>query len=399
MQRPHGKIHFIIVCIFSLLLAACEGSVSYKPPLVPIEFSIDSTGKTSLEANHEFVTPFGVVTLGLQPPTIETSKQILVILRNEETQNDTIYIIDGINIRNLEFNSEDATYVFVDFDTSTIIIKVKNNTSYSVGINSTDNGNQTYSVDITSSNNTNTLIVNVPGSYQSELGCPNTRDVDGDWEPNCPQSAMKDLDSDGIYEFATNSIPAGDYEVKVALNGSWELNYGLDGERDGENIPFTVPRDNVTVTFKFDITSNILTVDIPEANSISVEVPSNMPDDEWLDSEIAVIKGQQFRLTSSGRIDVYPACEANNETEQVCSAMRFGPEGSQEIGTADPTYPLPGEYVGALIARIGTQGSLFLVADGGEFIANASGNLQFRINDYYLEDNIGIFTVIFEPLL
>jgi len=356
----------------------------------------------------EIVTFLGKFTLGTNLQEIDRTSQMLVILRNNETQTDTVYKIDGVGIDAIQVNTTGDTEIFIDRSSSTIIVEVENNNSYTVKINPPNQNHQPYPVNIENSDDLNDnnisqyqyTLVNVPGSYQSEIGCIDTPvGVSGDWEPNCPQSAMEDLDSDGIYEFATNSIPDGDYEVKVALNGSWDLNYGLNGKRNGENIPFTVPRDNLTVTFKFDTTTNILTVNILDPNSISIDVPSNMADDAWFDSEIAVIRGQRFRLTSNGQIDIYPDCGVNNETQQVCSTMRFGPEGSEGIGAADATYPIPGAYVGALIARIGRQGSPFLVANGGEFIANGNGTLQFRINDYYLEDNVGVFTVIFERIL
>ena len=52
-------------------------------------------------------------------------------------------------------------------------------------------------------------IATVPGSFQSELGCP------GDWEPDCLRSWLQDPDGDGTYSFETTAIPAGSYEAKV----------------------------------------------------------------------------------------------------------------------------------------------------------------------------------------
>ena len=43
--------------------------------------------------------------------------------------------------------------------------------------------------------NVNTVIATVPGSFQSELGCP------GDWQPDCLRSWLQDPDGDGIYSF------------------------------------------------------------------------------------------------------------------------------------------------------------------------------------------------------
>lgn len=100
------------------------------------------------------------------------------------------------------------------------------------------------------------VIASAPGSYQSEIGCA------GDWAPECLRSWLQDPDGDGLYTFATGAIPAGDYEVKVALNESWALNYGLDGVQDGPNIPFNVPSDGTPVAFVFNSSTNILSVGV-----------------------------------------------------------------------------------------------------------------------------------------
>jgi pullulanase len=102
--------------------------------------------------------------------------------------------------------------------------------------------------------NVNSIIATAPGSYQSEIGCP------GDWQPDCLRSWLQDPDGDGIYSFTTTALPAGNYEVKVAIDESWNENYGADGARNGPNIPFTVPSDGATITFTYDPTTNTLTV-------------------------------------------------------------------------------------------------------------------------------------------
>ena len=102
--------------------------------------------------------------------------------------------------------------------------------------------------------NVGSVIAVAPGSFQSELGCP------GDWQPDCLRSWLEDVDGDGTYSFETTAIPAGDYETKVALNESWNVNYGAGGVQDGPNIPFTVPAAGSTTTFSYDSTSHVLTV-------------------------------------------------------------------------------------------------------------------------------------------
>lgn len=104
----------------------------------------------------------------------------------------------------------------------------------------------------------NNLIVTAPGNYQDELGCP------GEWAPDCLLSWLQDADGDGVLTLTATNLPAGDYEVKAAVNQTWDVNYGLDGEANGPNIPFTVPADNTPVTFAFDSSTNVLTVTVGE---------------------------------------------------------------------------------------------------------------------------------------
>jgi pullulanase-type alpha-1,6-glucosidase len=97
-------------------------------------------------------------------------------------------------------------------------------------------------------------IAVAPGSFQSELGCSS------DWDPSCLRSWLQDPDGDGIYSFRTPGLPAGDYEVKVAINESWDENYGAGGAAGGANIPFTVPSDCVEMLFSYDPSTHVLTV-------------------------------------------------------------------------------------------------------------------------------------------
>jgi pullulanase len=102
--------------------------------------------------------------------------------------------------------------------------------------------------------NRNAVIATVPGSFQSELGCP------GDWQPNCLRSWLQDPDGDGTYTFSTSALPAGNYESKVAINESWDENYGENGAPGGANIAFTVPRDNAEIFFSYNATTHVLTI-------------------------------------------------------------------------------------------------------------------------------------------
>ncbi len=109
--------------------------------------------------------------------------------------------------------------------------------------------------------NVNAVIATVPGSFQSELGCP------GDWDPSCLRSWLQDPDGDGTYAFSA-TLPAGDYEAKVAINESWDENYGDGGVPGGANIPFTVPAPLAEVFFTYDPNTNILEIGLEEGGPI-----------------------------------------------------------------------------------------------------------------------------------
>ncbi|MCK6580332.1 MAG: hypothetical protein L6Q98_19740 [Anaerolineae bacterium] len=128
------------------------------------------------------------------------------------------------------------------------------------------------------------LIITAPGNYQSEIGCPASQGVDGDWAPDCTLSQLFDTDGDGVYSFTTSAIPAGQYEVKVALDLSWALNYGADGIQDGANIPFTVPNDGDEVEFLFDTNTHLLTVTVTVVDASPAAVsptPALLPEGQF----------------------------------------------------------------------------------------------------------------------
>jgi pullulanase len=109
------------------------------------------------------------------------------------------------------------------------------------------------------------VIATVAGSFQSELGCP------GDWQPDCLRSWLKDVDGDGTYTFTTTAIPAGSYACKVAINEGWTENYGANGAPGGGDIGFSVPSSGMPVSFTYNTTSHILTIDVVGAPKGDIE--------------------------------------------------------------------------------------------------------------------------------
>ena len=94
-------------------------------------------------------------------------------------------------------------------------------------------------------------VVTVAGSLQSELGCPD------DWQPSCAASQLTD-DGDGTYS-RTFDLPAGSFELKVTINGSWDENYGAGGVANGANIPLVIAGP-ASLLFEYDDSTHLVTV-------------------------------------------------------------------------------------------------------------------------------------------
>nr|WP_300338982.1 pullulanase-type alpha-1,6-glucosidase [Actinomyces sp.] len=91
------------------------------------------------------------------------------------------------------------------------------------------------------------------GSLQDELGCA------ADWAPDCASTVMA-LQPDGTYRLSTDRLPEGSYEVKVTVGTSWDENYGKDGARGGDNIPFSTAAGK-NVTFTYDPATHVLSIE------------------------------------------------------------------------------------------------------------------------------------------
>ena len=106
--------------------------------------------------------------------------------------------------------------------------------------------------------------VTVAGSLQSELGCA------GDWDPACAATGLTREADDGVWQ-ATFAVPAGSWEYKAALDGSWAENYGAGATRDGPNIPLALSSGE-SVKFFFDEATHWVTDDV---TSVIATVPGD----------------------------------------------------------------------------------------------------------------------------
>ena len=94
------------------------------------------------------------------------------------------------------------------------------------------------------------------GDLQSELGCP------GDWAPECPATELAPVPGESDLYRATFDVPAGTWKYKVALNDSWDVNYGAGGAAGGGDI--TVQAPGGAVTFTYDDRTHVVSDDVPD---------------------------------------------------------------------------------------------------------------------------------------
>lgn len=108
------------------------------------------------------------------------------------------------------------------------------------------------------STNAEGRVVTLVGNLQDELGGL------GEWNPADSATKMQ-LQENGKY-LLTGTLSAGSYEYKIAINDSWDENYGVNGEHNGSNYQLTL--DNQTqVTFIYD--------DVTHRVTLSQELPDD----------------------------------------------------------------------------------------------------------------------------
>ena len=118
-------------------------------------------------------------------------------------------------------------------------------------------------------------LVVIPGTLQDEAGC------DGEWQPDCEATALTFDEANQLWQ-GTFALPAGEYEYKAALNGTWDVNFGLNAEPGGPNIPLVLEEDS-DVSFYFSTQTGWVADDV---NSPIVTAPGSYQDEigcaaEW----------------------------------------------------------------------------------------------------------------------
>src|SRR5690606_8844733 len=81
--------------------------------------------------------------------------------------------------------------------------------------------------------------VTLVGNLQDELGC------DVDWAPQCTATQLDLVDPEGTAYTGVFEVPAGSWEFKFALNGTWDESY------PGANVPLVL-EGPATIQFGYD---------------------------------------------------------------------------------------------------------------------------------------------------
>lgn len=102
--------------------------------------------------------------------------------------------------------------------------------------------------------------------------------------------------------------------------------------------------------------------------------------ESWTDTGITVRAGQTIYLDATGRVRWGPG-------------RQDGPEGERNSPRNDGR-PIPSRPAAALIGRVGEGNDVFFIGSSPEGIRmRSSGTLYLGINDDFLEDNNGAFSV------
>ncbi|HYF65933.1 MAG TPA: hypothetical protein VD886_24095, partial [Herpetosiphonaceae bacterium] len=233
--------------------------------------------------------------------------------------------------------------------------------------------------------------VTVPGTLQDELGCP------ADWQPGCQNTYL--TFEEGVWQ-GTFELPAGSYEYKVALNDSWDENYGARGARGGANIALQLDQP-AAVTFIYDHASHAVADSV---NTTIATVVGSFQDElgcaadgaadclaAWLQD--ADGDGLATFVTTDIPAGTYEANVSLNQS----SEQTYGPDGSLGGAPATFTVAADGDEIyfgfkfsdntltisteGAPAGNIGVPRAYWVARDA--ILWNVTGSPKYRYELFY----------------
>lgn len=143
------------------------------------------------------------------------------------------------------------------------------------------------------------------GDFQQELGCSK------DWDPACAATRMQ---ANATKHQIETTVPAGNWNFKIALNGTWAKSYG----NDGNNIPLILKTDT-KILFTLDETTGKVGIQLPDLNN-----PYNPNTDDALVQTPATHPGagQQYYFVLTDRFN--DADKNNNQGGLTGSKLEHG---------------------------------------------------------------------------
>jgi hypothetical protein len=142
------------------------------------------------------------------------------------------------------------------------------------------------------------------------------------------------------------------------------------------------------------ITALFVTTRVAFAASSSGAVNFRLPAGAgWVDSGFVLEAGQQVTITAYGQAITAPI-------NVFGPASVSGPDGQSHIcPNYDGAPPCAMDYApyGALVGKIGSDGTPFLIGSNSTFTAGSSGSLYLAVNDLlpYYADNYGNYMIFF----
>ncbi len=227
--------------------------------------------------------------------------------------------------------------------------------------------------------NENSVIATVAGDFQSELGCAN------DWDPGCLRSWLQDIDDDGVYSFQTDAIPAGDYGCKVTIDQDWAENYGQNGEAGGANIAFSVSQLGAPVTFSYNATTHILSIQVGSGPDVDGEVwtdalEHNSRNDFYRQPYGAVPTGDPITL----RFRTYA-----NDVTGVRARIWDTTAASQNVRAMTKVAAIPGATFDYDIWELELTAPSYLTVLYYRFIVNDGSDVVFYEDDALMDGGLG----------
>jgi len=107
-RKSLGASLVLLIVILTMVSSVVGCSVSYKPPILPISFHIDSNGAIYVEAEAEFVTPIGQFSVDkrIYSTVKDEDNSLVVVIRHK---------VDGIDFDNAyRVNSDEELVAIID---------------------------------------------------------------------------------------------------------------------------------------------------------------------------------------------------------------------------------------------------------------------------------------------